>query len=68
MKTKNKKSVRFCDCPEAQAAFQAALDEVHAILNKEMEEAIKRDKAEGYVPPKRNFATGLIIEPPKGLM
>jgi hypothetical protein len=64
MKTKKQKYVRFCDSPEAQAA----LDEVHAILNKEMEEAIKRDKAEGYVPPKRNFATGLIIEPPKGLM
>lgn len=68
MKNKKRKTVRVCDSPEAFAAIKAFLADHLATLNREGEEARKRDEAEGYTPPNRNFATGLIIEPPKGLM
>lgn len=65
---KKKEPVRVCDSPEAFAAIKAFLADHLAVLNEEGEKARKRDEAEGYTPPKRTFATGLIIEPPSGLM
>lgn len=59
---KKKKTTRLCDSPEAVAVVKAFLADHLAVLNKEGEEARKRDEAEGYTPPERNFATGLIIE------